>query len=75
MTINQIKAYHGKRVTVNLRTGKKIEGALAFYNFEQQIIHLSSYVIFTKDGEKIADEGEFIVINQREWSTMRVKHE
>ena len=71
--IKQMKQYEGHRVTVDLVTGKKVEGALAFYNWEQQIIHLSSFVIFNKEGTDVVSEGKFIIINQREWSTVRVK--
>ena len=73
MEPKQIKTYMGERISVDLKNGKKIEGALAFFNWEQQVVHLSSYVIFNKDGDAKVDEGKFIIINQREWSTLRVK--
>lgn len=71
--LNQVKDYHGKRASVCLKNGNKVEGALSFYNWEQQVVYLSSYVIFGRDREKIVDKGKFIVINQREWSTLRIK--
>jgi hypothetical protein len=71
--IQQIKDYHGKRVSVLMRNGETAEGALAFYNWEQQVIYLSSYVIFNKDKTEEVDEGQFIIFNQKEWSTLRVK--
>ena len=62
-----------RRITVDLKSGRKIEGALAFYNWEQQVIYVSSYVIFNKDGTDVVDRGKFIIVNQKEWSTLRVK--
>jgi len=71
--LNQVKDYHGKRCSINLKNGNKIEGALSFYNFEQQVIYLSSYVILGRNRETVVDEGKFIIVNQREWSTLRIK--
>ena len=73
MELNQIKKYHGERVCVDQKNGRKVEGALVFYNWEQQVIHLSSFVIYNKEGTEILSKGRMIIINQREWSTLRVK--
>jgi len=73
MELNKIKEYNGERVCVDMKNGRKIEGALVFYNWEQQVVHLSSYTIFNKTGEEVINEGRFIIINQKEWTTLRVK--
>lgn len=71
--MNQIKNFLGERVTVDMKSEKKIEGALAFYDWDKHVIHLNSFVIFNKEGTSVIADGKFIIINQREWATLRVK--
>lgn len=71
--MKQIKHYVGDRVEIDMKTGNIIEGALAFFNWEQQIVHLSDYIEFDTKRKEVVNKGKFIVVNQREWSTFRVK--
>lgn len=71
--VDQIAKHIGKVVYVNLAGEQKryTVGNLSFFNWEQQVIHLSEYKTFSED-DKIIDEGKFIIINQKEWKTLRV---
>ena len=70
----QIHNYVGKEVQVEFRDGRLAFGILSFYNWEQQIIHLSDYVLHrpTKEGAD-KEEGEMMIINCREWKVLKAK--
>ena len=71
----QINQYQGKRVEVEFKDGRLATGKLAFYNWEQQVIHLSNYELNIPDKSEEGYSkrtGTFLVINCREWKTVQV---
>jgi len=70
--VEQIGDYIGKEIVVDLKTGRKVIGRLSFFNWDQQVVHVNAYHILNNDGMEI-DKGKFIIINQRDWESVRAK--
>ena len=65
----------GERVEVPMKDGSIVFGVLVFYNWDQQIIHLSDYehnVPNDSDEGYEKKKGKFRVINCREWRMLDV---
>ena len=72
----QISQYVGNRVEVDFKDGRLAIGTLSFYNWDQQVIHISDYELNRPDdSEEGYDKttGKVMVINCREWKTVQVK--
>jgi small nuclear ribonucleoprotein (snRNP)-like protein len=67
----QIHRFIGKTVIVDIAGDTYMVGTLTFFNWEQQVVHISDYTQFRDDKE--IDKGKFIIINQRTWVNVRVK--
>lgn len=70
--LDQINNHLGQQIHVDLRNGNTAVGTLSFFNWEQQIVHLSNFEIIDESGNLI-DTGKFYVINQRDWGGVRIK--
>ena len=72
----QINQYVGERVEVEFRDGRLLIGTLSFYNWEQQVIHISDYELMRpeSDDEKYSKTaGRVMVVNCRDWKTVQIK--
>jgi len=71
----QINTFQGERVEVEFKDGRLAIGTLSFFNWQQQIIHLSNYELNIPDKSEEGyekKEGRFLVINCREWKNVQV---
>lgn len=66
----QINNCRGSKVKVMLKTGQTLTGDLAFYNYDEQVIHVENY--FLMDKEVIIESGDFWIVNTRSWSNLSV---
>lgn len=79
-TITQIKHYIGSNVKITLKDDGEVYGTLAFFNFDQQVIHISDYmqssnernIDGSKTGNKVENAGQFIIINFDQWKSLEV---
>ena len=71
----RIGDYLNHEVEVTMKDGGIVEGILAFYNWDQQIVHVREFKHKSPDeseeGYSIR-EGKFMVINCREWKDIKV---
>ena len=80
MNLKQINKFHGSEVKVEMRNGNVIEGTLAFFNYDEQVIHLNNYkefILIKEDGledcfKEIPEEGQMMVINKYSWFTLKI---
>ncbi len=72
MLIRDIK---GERVYADLLENNQkiaeIQGTLAYFNFDQPIIHIQDYTITDLEGN--LSQGRFIVLNERDWGKLKHK--
>lgn len=71
MQINDCK---GKKMKLILKNGDVLFGFLAFYNYDEQVIHLEGYTLYD-DKNEIKEEGRFTVINKNSWHTLSTVEE
>ena len=72
--MKQINNFKEKKSVVDMKDGSIVKGHLAFFNYEEQVIHVEDYAqekYHTKDELEIIT-GEFIVINKLTWDNLRV---
>lgn len=66
----QINNCRGSEVKVHLKTGNTLIGDLAFYNYDEQVIHVENYQLMEKD--VVIEQGAFWVVNTRSWSNLSI---
>jgi len=71
MVQEQISDYKGRCVVVKCTNGDIVDGRLSFFNYANQVLHLSKYAMHRHSGE--TESGEFIVLNKGEWASVAVK--
>lgn len=73
--IKQITKYKGEDITVELRNGLVIRGVLAFYNINDQSIHVSNYQqlkqIPNSNRLTVTESGDLAVLNKYSWSVLK----
>lgn len=72
----QISEYIGHTVEVEFKDGRMAEGILSFFNYQQQVIHISDYKLMRpedSDEGYSKSEGPILIINTKEWKTVQVK--
>lgn len=70
----QIHNFIGRQVEIEFRDGRIAFGTLSFFNWDQQVIHLSDYKLHRPSDEGTdCKDGEMIIINQKEWKTVEVR--
>lgn len=67
----QIASCRGSRVRVKLKNGSILHGTLAFYNYEQQVIHLENFELENK--ESVDVKGDFWVVNSKAWDNLIIE--
>lgn len=66
----------GKMCKVELKTGETIIGILAYYNINDQMIHLNAYRQYNKDNMlKPTERGKMMVINAQSWLNLKIIEE
>jgi len=69
----QISQYIGSNIEVEFKDGRLATGVLSFFNYEQQIIHISDYSLKRPEEDGYSEEnGEMLIINSKEWRTIQV---
>ncbi len=71
----QINNYLGEQVEVEFRDGRIAMGKLVFFNWQQQIIHISDYKIMKPEDNSDGyskKEGRLYIINYKDWKTVAV---
>ena len=66
----QINKLRGSKARVELKNGCVLSGTLAFFNYNEQVIHLQDYVLTKSDGG--SESGAFRVVNRNAWYTLAV---
>ena len=56
---------------VFMKDGDVMYGTLAFYNYDEQVIHLEDYEVYRKD--EFVEKGKFWVINTHAWDNLSVE--
>lgn len=72
--LRQITKFIGRKVTIELTNGDKVEGYLSFYSLDDQMIHLNNYTQYKNKGGRL-ERGQMMVINQIDWKTLRIGDE
>ena len=70
----QINNFRGEKVVVHMKNGDHVIGGLAFFNYDDQIIHLEDYKIISPE-EGAVEAGRFTVINKSSWTSLNVEEE
>ena len=72
----QISEFIGNIIEVEFKDGRIAEGTLSFFNYQQQVIHISDYTLMRpEENDKGYSEskGNILIINTKEWKTLQVK--
>ena len=74
--IKQITRYRGHHCNIDMKNGDVVEGILAYYNLNEQMIHLNRFKTTTSEGSVTKTErGELMVINKCAWLTIKIDGE
>jgi len=66
----QINKCRGNKVKVFMRNGNVLTGFLAFYNYDEQVIHIENYEMSNEKG--VIEKGDFWVVNSKSWDNMAI---
>ena len=66
----QINKCRGNKVEVFMRNGNVLKGFLAFFNYDEQVIHVENYELSNDKG--VLSKGDFWVVNSKSWDNMAI---
>ena len=72
----QINQFVGNKIEVEIKDGRLAIGTLSFYNWEQQVIHVSDYELLKPEPDEEGyskSTGEILIVNCRDWKTLQVR--